>query len=1152
MAKMQEAHHKALETMAEQQRIKLRTVASTAEEKSKVLVSKQTMLLQGATKARSTLEAEIQNLRKKLEDSRNEILETRKEMERSKAWSACLPAAPETSTPSEDEKSRSQTVKITSLEIMLADCEEDNEKMRYQLSTTRLELERAIELSSRAARLQAGASVAVVDMLVAYMQESLRRCMANARANFVDYKQEVAVEKERQHQLKYGEAAQERDALRIQCFELESQIEVLATKYNKTVADSRTKQNELTQVIEELKQTLIRETKEQKDKHETEIEGLKAAHIVTIGIHVKQISDLKKRLVLGEQAMTHCTKNLPEIEGKTTKILQEMEKKIQKYYDDEELEIVRCRLLATKSINRWLHQAAMKYTSLSLTVLRPHGITKYLNYWHAEAAKAGAAAAIERLQQEVDLGQGSSAKKEEKMKVERDLAVANASKDGKRRGGAAAYCSILHRWKWDTAAYVFRMWYFHRNENKIVRQQKKEYDEKHARDAEIKAKNDQEHTAQMELLGNHFDSLQADFQHFVDGAIDTEAELRLLSGCDLKLGNKMLKVAQSDPNMPERGDALTMLEMQTTMTMADGLLCNMKHDLMKAFAEDSDSEEEGDTLQGAGAPTVATVESEAEVLKYLEEEITNRKVLEIELLTQRFTQGLLLLAQSEVIGGLTKANQKDAFKFWKTLPKVTKQTEGGQAAAMRVISNMFDYAIEGWKTKPTTSVFFERWYFNAQDLLRKRIMSVVAEDFRMLRARMTWREKQTLVCQAQLKSVIAERDAIADYKVEYIAADLREHAHLSDVDDIRKDNDMARACAGANAAAQNAEAIARSNVGSVWPDANRFQNAMQHLEEFVKSSDNLKETQNMLSRWCQEAGLEPPDEHCRDLDQSMTRISQMIKGEDWPIEAALSGGESMPEKGLTNQSILRGHNPFRRKIPAKISENIADDYGAPGSYVFMSGKALKEATPKNAKEIWSVCMRQKAAMESEERNHKKVVAELKEKQANAITELVDSITGDQDSALNAIRREGEDKAAELQAQLDATVAAKAGMEQNLLAEQNNSVQSLEIETFQEAVINWQAACHFGFYRWSLSELQWSFSRWKHTAISIKSDRNAMDLGKISFHRRPLKQTAEVQRVLAQMDTVITDTKNPKSPRVSQASSSVRRKKQGFTNPSVDN
>ena len=69
----------------------------------------------------------------------------------------------------------------------------------------------------------------------------------------------------------------------------------------------------------------------------------------------------------------------------------------------------------------------------------------------------------------------------------------------------------------------------------------------------------------------------------------------------------------------------------------------------------------------------------------------------------------------------------------------------------------------------------------------------------------------------------------------------------------------------------------------------------------------------------------------------------------------------------------------------------------------MSGKPLKEVLPKNAQEIWAAYMRQKAAMESQERCHLKVVAEMKEKHAAAISELVDGISGDLDSAVKAVR-----------------------------------------------------------------------------------------------------------------------------------------------------
>lgn len=95
---------------------------------------------------------------------------------------------------------------------------------------------------------------------------------------------------------------------------------------------------------------------------------------------------------------------------------------------------------------------------------------------------------------------------------------------------------------------------------------------------------------------------------------------------------------------------------------------------------------------------------------------------------------------------------------------------------------------------------------------------------------------------------------------------------------------------------------------------------------------------HMLTRWCEDAGLEVPDVHSRKLDESIKTLAAMvIDGKDWPLEDCLADGDNFGMRGPASQSILKGYNPFSSKDPVKICENIEDEYGPPGVFVFQPG-----------------------------------------------------------------------------------------------------------------------------------------------------------------------------------------------------------------------
>jgi len=468
--------------------------------------------------------------------------------------------------------------------------------------------------------------------------------------------------------------------------------------------------------------------------------------------------------------------------------------------------------------------------------------------------------------------------------------------------------------------------------------------------------------------------------------------------------------------------------------------------------------------------------------------------------------------QSSAVGGFQTAQLHDMFTWWKTFAPQSKRERMGCMAGIRRISA----ALEDWK-RPALMQFFERWFFSAQDLLRKRLMYAITENYRILRGRMTWREKQTIMCQAQLTAVIAERDTIADYQTELIGAHIRDHSeNLLGSQDILRDNDMARAVAGANACAQSAESIARANIGKVWPEADRFQIAVKHIESALKVSDDPKEMDHMLTRWCEEVDMDVPDVHSRKLDETMkTLASMVIEGKDWPLEDCLADGENWAMKGTASQSILKGYNPFSPKEPVKISENIEEEYGPPGTFVFQPGKSAIETVPKDAKEVWAAHLRQKAAMEAKERMHRKEMAETKATHEAAVKKIIMEVDDLVEAKVGAANNSGASTASSLKEELDNAHKAQEEMEARLTAEKDDAVSTVAAGAFREAMQAWQAAVHMGIHRFSLSELQWGCNRWRQSVMTMKFNAKTQSslnedaiFGSRSYVPKPARSTAD--------------------------------------------
>jgi len=755
--------------------------------------------------------------------------------------------------------------------------------------------------------------------------------------------------------------------------------------------------------------------------------------------------------------------------------MEEMDGRINQFIVDDELETVRCRLLSVRQMYRWGFHVRHSQCANSVRT------------WHTAAFSATVRAQNEKLENEIGVLKENTESLSKKAEGDVQSALVSAQRDGRVRGGIAAASAALEKQLWGGVSHFFRHWAVETRIKSASRKYEAECSliiEKELQGIKGAAAAD---AVSMQTLLEPLAMLQADLENFKMGAIDAEAELKLLTGCDIKIGKAIVKTAEQDNEVIERGDALTMLETHTALKMADGLLCNMKIDIQKAFEDDSDSDED-DRVEEKASPPVATEDPVTQdsnhelALQYLEEEITSRKIIEAELLSVKLNQALLLLSRSPAIGGLQQTWLQEMFTWWKHFTPTSKRTTMGCVSGLKIVNEV----LTGWK-QPALSMAFERWFFQAQDLLRKRVMYCLSENYRLLRGRMSWREKQTLVCQSQLKAVLAERDAIADFKTEELAAHLREESNLLGSQDMLRDLDMARAVAGANAFAQNAETIARANIGSVWPEADRFKLAVNFVEEAIKTNDDPKEMDNMLQRWEQDLGLVVPDEHSRKLDESLRKLSEMvIDGKDWSLDDCLEGTrDDLAFPGVSTQSVFRGCNPFSRKISVTVAGDIDEQFGASGRWVYEAGKTDMEATPQTVNAVWASQMRLKAALEAKERMHQEAAAKTKSEHQAAIKQILAEVDALVEKKVGTANRSGASTAAQLQKELDETKAEKNRMQEELKTGLTDGVAEVAKAGFTEAMQAWRAAAWMGLCRWATSEMHWSFARWVRAVMACK-------------------------------------------------------------------
>merc|ERR1711871_380291 len=127
----------------------------------------------------------------------------------------------------------------------------------------------------------------------------------------------------------------------------------------------------------------------------------------------------------------------------------------------------------------------------------------------------------------------------------------------------------------------------------------------------------------------------------------------------------------------------------------------------------------------------------------------------------------------------------------------------------------------------------------------------------------------------------------------------------------------------------------------------------------------------------------------------------IIDGKDWPLEDCLADGDNFGMKGPASQSILKGYNPFSCKDPVKICENIEDEYGPPGVFVFQPGDPSLETVPREAAGVWAAYLRQKAGMEANERAHRKEMTETKASHEAAVKKILLEVDGLVEAKVNA-------------------------------------------------------------------------------------------------------------------------------------------------------
>ena len=303
------------------------------------------------------------------------------------------------------------------------------------------------------------------------------------------------------------------------------------------------------------------------------------------------------------------------------------------------------------------------------------------------------------------------------------------------------------------------------------------------------------------------DAFEEDLTSFSGVAVSAEAELRLLTGCDIKIGQSLVKKQEPNNIVPEGVDALTLFQMQGALTAATGALCNLQMDLENIGSEASSDAGDLEALSSlevlepeetAGIEKAEEEEDDefvmenADMLRFLQQEIDARKAAQMDLYKAKLDQGINILLRSAVVGAFGKSALSETFQFWKDWVPLSQQQKKGLLSGYTLIKGVFD----GWKV-PEAKSFFERWVHHTSALCQTRIVNTVGKEYRLLRTRTAWRERQLIHCQSQLAAVVAERDAIADYKIELVANVVREQPGCEHAASMLGDNDMTAALAGA-------------------------------------------------------------------------------------------------------------------------------------------------------------------------------------------------------------------------------------------------------------------------------------------------------------------------------------------------------------------
>lgn len=224
----------------------------------------------------------------------------------------------------------------------------------------------------------------------------------------------------------------------------------------------------------------------------------------------------------------------------------------------------------------------------------------------------------------------------------------------------------------------------------------------------------------------------------------------------------------------------------------------------------------------------------------------------------------------------------------------------------------------------------------------------------------------------------------------------------------------------------------------------------------------------------------------RKTDQCIKKLAEMvIDGKDWPLEDCLADGEDWPMPGATSQSVLKGYNPFRCKQPVPICDNIEEQYGVAGTFNFVPGEAALGMIPKDAVELWAVYLRQKAALEANERKHRKQAAEIKASHESAIAKILSEVDDLVSARVGAANSSGADTAAAIQTTLEQTLKEKKEMEEQLQQDKEKEIADVAAVAFREVMQAWQAAVHMGIHRWMIRDMLWGINRWKQSTMNLK-------------------------------------------------------------------